>query len=159
MIFLTVGGQIAFDRLARAGDRWAEAHPDREIFAQIGQTSFVPESMEFVSALAPAEFRERVESASLVVSHAGMGTIITALELGVPILVMPRKAALGEHRNDHQLATVEHLSHRDLIYCASDENELVEKLSQLDGVSPPSRIRPYASEELLSALRSFIADT
>lgn len=159
MIFVTVGGQLAFDRLIRAVDRWTEAHPDAEVFAQIGETSFVPKSMPFVSTLTPSEFRERAKSASLIVAHAGMGTILTALELGVPILVMPRNAGLGEHRNDHQLATVKHLRDRGLIHCVGNEDELVAKLSQLDSIAAPDPIPPYASGELLTALRRFIADS
>ncbi len=46
-----------------------------------------------------------MQAATAIVAHAGMGTILTALEMGKPLLVMPRRAALGEHRNDHQLAT------------------------------------------------------
>ena len=47
-----------------------------------------------------------MDAAAAIVAHAGMGTILTALETGKRLLVMPRRAALGEHRNDHQLATV-----------------------------------------------------
>ena len=40
----------------------------------------------------------------VVIAHDEMGSIITALEMGKPIVVMPRRAELGEHRNDHQVA-------------------------------------------------------
>ena len=32
-----------------------------------------------------------------MVGHAGMGTIITALQSAKPLLVLPRIGALGEH--------------------------------------------------------------
>lgn len=51
------------------------------------------------------EFDKLCHDARLIVAHAGMGTIISAMTKGKPIIVFPRIAALGEHRNEHQLAT------------------------------------------------------
>jgi hypothetical protein len=34
-----------------------------------------------------------------------MGTILSAAELGKPLILMPRRAKFGEHRNDHQQDT------------------------------------------------------
>jgi UDP-N-acetylglucosamine transferase subunit ALG13 len=34
-----------------------------------------------------------------------MGTILSAAELGKPVILMPRRAKFGEHRNDHQQDT------------------------------------------------------
>ena len=55
--------------------------------------------------MSPKECTDRMVAADAIIAHAGMGTILTALEMGKPLLVMPRRAELGEHRNDHQLAT------------------------------------------------------
>ena len=71
-----------------------------------------------------------------MISHAGMGSIITALELGKRIIVMPRRANLGEHRNDHQLATAKRLSEQGRIMVAFTEQELVDKLDQLQVFDP-----------------------
>jgi hypothetical protein len=39
-----------------------------------------------------------------------MGTILTAAELGKPLILMPRRAKFGEHRNDHQQDTVREMA-------------------------------------------------
>jgi UDP-N-acetylglucosamine transferase subunit ALG13 len=111
MIFATVGTQLPFDRLIRALDDWARAHPDTEVFAQIGRGGYEPRHMEWSHDLHPREFRDRLEACDAIVAHAGMGTIISAIELGKRVIVMPRRAALGEHRNEHQSATVARLGH------------------------------------------------
>ncbi len=156
MIFLTVGGQVPFDRLVRTVECWAESRPDLDIFAQIGDTDYEPRAMKTVAKLTPDEFRERTESSSLVIAHAGMGTILTALGCGVPIIVMPRRASLGEHRNDHQFATVEHLGRQGLLTTVRDEEDLARTLEEVDTIAPRPKISSHASEELLSALREFI---
>ena len=105
MIFVTVGTQLPFDRLIAAVDAWAGETGVGDVFAQIGPTAYVPRHIEFAQFIPPAECAQRMREADAIVAHAGMGTILNALQLGKPLLVMPRRASLGEHRNEHQSAT------------------------------------------------------
>src|SRR5210317_929649 len=107
MIFATVGTQLPFDRLIRSLDEWASQNPQVEIFAQIGQTNYVPRHMRWERVIPVNTFRAFLRKSDVVVAHAGMGTIISAIEIGRQVVVMPRRADLNEHRNDHQLATAE----------------------------------------------------
>src|SRR5262249_19256768 len=121
MIFVTVGVQLPFDRLVRAVDEWAGERRRTDVFAQIGPSDYQPRHIEFSPFVDPPEFRRLVEAADVLVAHAGMGSIITALELGKPLLVMPRRADYGEHRNDHQLATARHMLAQNVINVAQDQ--------------------------------------
>lgn len=156
MILVTVGGQLPFDRLVRTVDEWAAATGRSDVFAQIGASDYRPRQLEAQAFLEPESFRERFASAGVIVSHAGMGTIIGALEAGKPILVLPRRAALGEQRNDHQLATAERLRERPGVYVAMDEAELRRRLDDVDRLAPAPSIDAHASRELLAGLRSFV---
>lgn len=156
MIFVTVGSADPFDRLIRAMDEWAGSCGRTDIFAQIGKSDYVPRHMEAVQFLRPAEFRERVRGARLVVAHAGMGSIITAMELGTPIIVMPKWARLGEHRNDHQVATAKKFGQKQGIIVANDEKDLIVKLESEEALPLPTRVRQEASPELISAIRNSI---
>ena len=156
MIFVTVGTQLPFDRMVKKVDEWAAARERDDIFAQIGPTQWTPRHIKGVPFIEPAVFKEKIQSATAIVSHAGMGTIISALELGKPILVMPRRADLREHRTDHQLATVEKFKDRGGFLVAQDESELFERLDQLEALESPDSIKPQASEQLLSAIRRFV---
>jgi UDP-N-acetylglucosamine transferase subunit ALG13 len=155
MIFVTVGGQMPFDRLVRAVDEWAAKNTDRAIFAQIGTTELTPRAMPWEALIPPPEFRRRVQEASLVVSHAGMGTILTALELRTPILVLPRREHLRETRNDHQVATMNELAARGSVLPAADEQALVAQLDTLD-LSTCVATPPEVSPELIATIRDFI---
>ena len=157
MIFVTVGYQMAFDRLISAVDAWAGGHPDAEVFAQIGPTDARPRHMLFTEFLDPEEFTLRIKEASVLVAHAGMGSILTALQHGKPIVVMPRRGDLQETRNDHQLATARKLHGRPGLEVAMDESALADALDRLGGLSAPPPITPSAQPELLDFLRGFVA--
>jgi UDP-N-acetylglucosamine transferase subunit ALG13 len=130
MIFATVGTQLPFDRLIRALDDWAAAHVGIEVFAQIGRGGYQPRHIAWSHDLDPREFRNRLEACDAVVAHAGMGTIISGVELGKRVIVMPRRAALGEHRNEHQLATVARLAHLQGLEIVHDTDALAEALAR-----------------------------
>lgn len=164
MIFLTLGTQHPFDRLVRVVDRWAAANPHEEVFGQIPNpehAGYLPANFEWAEALEPSAYQARFESASLVIAHAGMGSIITAQSLCKPIVIFPRRAALGEHRNDHQLATAKRFRDRPGILAPVSEAELFDVLTQLsqsEWAVSASPLGPYAEEPLTSALRTSILD-
>ncbi len=88
---------MPFDRLVEAVDRWASIRNRDDVFAQIGQSGYRPQRLECRQLLEPDEFRRRYQTAAAVVAHAGTGSIITALQMGKPIIIMPRRASLMEH--------------------------------------------------------------
>ncbi len=156
MIFVTVGTELPFDRMVRVVDTWAREHGRTDVFAQIGHTQWRPSFIAHAEFLDPSEFNRFFARATTIVAHAGMGTILSALRYEKPILVMPRRAALGEQRNDHQLATAGRLLELGKIHVALDEQELARKLEGLDELPARDRTGAYAMPALTAALREFI---
>lgn len=156
MIFVTVGMQMPFDRLCKAVDEWAGKHGRQDVFMQIGSTDWRPRHVEFTTKLDPSEFDERVNQAQLLVIHAGIGSIVSAIECGKPILVMPRRMKLRETRNDHQVATVNKLKGMSGVAVAMDEHELAKELDDLEIDADIRPLSASASPELLDKIRSFI---
>ncbi|WP_298470043.1 glycosyltransferase [uncultured Erythrobacter sp.] len=155
MILVTVGMQLGFDRLIEAMDKLAP-DLDQPIIAQTGKGSYSPRHMEARIKIAPADFEEMVEQSSLIVSHAGIGTVLTAARFGKPVLLMPRRAALGEHRNDHQLATVRNLEGRPGILVAMDETELADRICEGLSLNEVTKPPSPPAEQLQSAITRFI---
>lgn len=156
MIFVTVGAQMPFDRMVTAVDEWAGRAKRADVFAQIGPTRLEPKNLEWVQFMDPAAFRERVAACDVIVAHAGMGTILTALENGKPIVVMPRRGDLQETRNDHQVATAERFKALGRVHVASDAAELTTWLDRISDLRSAPVIRRCASDELLRALREVV---
>ncbi len=158
-IFVTVGTQIPFDRLILAIERWANDHPGNEIFAQIGESKLHPQGIEAHQFIEIAEYQRRVEWCDLIVAHAGIGAILSALEAAKPILIVPRRASLKEHRNDHQLATAERFSGMGTVYVAMTESDVPVRLGEIRNAhQSESLIGHHASPELIDTVRKFLFD-
>ena len=124
MIFVTVGQMLGFDRLISAMDLWAKHHPDEGVFAQIGDGAYVPEAMRWTRMVPPGEFKGTVQSAELIVAHAGMGSFFVAMEAQKPIVMLPRMSARQEHTTDHQLHTLKWLREKPGVYAADSDEDL-----------------------------------
>jgi UDP-N-acetylglucosamine transferase subunit ALG13 len=122
---------MPFDRLVRAVDQWAGRHGPVNVLAQIGRGRYRPRHVRHQGFLQPIEFRSVMRDARLIVAHAGMGSIITAMEYGKPMLVMPRRGDLAETRNDHQVATARKFLELGVVDVAMDEEEVITKLTHL----------------------------
>lgn len=123
MIFVAVGTQFPFDRLIRCVDEWAQAN-NVPAHAQIAEGEYIPQFASWDRFMTTDAFNEKLTNASLIVSHAGMGNIITALENQKPIIVMNRQHKLGEHRNDHQADGLAWMGKLSGVYTARSCEEL-----------------------------------
>jgi UDP-N-acetylglucosamine transferase subunit ALG13 len=159
MIFVTVGSMMPFDRLIETMDKWASNNGTTPTFAQIGDGS-EPRHMQWARRLAADEFSELVTNSTVVVAHAGMGSIISAAEAGKAIVIMPRYASLKEHTTDHQVHTARRLIGRPGIYVAMSEAELPERINE--AFSAIGSARPHiprtAPDGFVAAIRAFLLD-
>lgn len=153
MIFVTIGTQIPFDRLIEMLDRIAP-ELDEEIYAQALRGKYKPEHFKLVDFIEPDEFDKVFAQARLIVAHAGMGTILSALHNSKPLIIVPRIAALGEHRNEHQTVTALVMKEKKYAYVATDEEELRQLLHK--DLHPLKKIGEFASESLIKSLNDFI---
>lgn len=140
MTFVTVGTLFPFDRLVKAVDlAVSEKLLDENVFAQIGKSNYKPENMEYAEVLDSDSFNSRIRQADFLISHAGIGSITTALSMNKPLLVMPRLKKFGEHVNDHQLDTARKFEELGHILVAYSEDELPDKFQQLKEFTPKPR--------------------
>ncbi len=110
MIFVTVGThQDPFERMIAA----VEALPNRsEVVVQYGpgtEPLGVARAAPFMSF---AVMEENFEAADLVITHAGVGSILCARRAGHVPVVIPRMHELGEHVDDHQQELTRALAER-----------------------------------------------
>lgn len=159
MIFVTIGTQEPFDRLVRAVDQYAPNWCGEMVIAQMGISGYSPKNLKRVDYLSPEKYSEVFDESRLIISHAGTGTILTALLRRKPILVMPRLASLGEHRNEHQMATAIRFGELGYLKWAKDESVLLEMLGEhesYDSFLPTKAVTERAAQSLLEDLRGFI---
>lgn len=155
MILVTVGMQLGFDRLIEAMDRLAPSL-GMEVIAQIGRGEYEPEHMDTRISIAPAEFEQLVQQCKLIVAHAGIGTVLTAQRFGKPILLFPRRFDCGEHRNDHQVATANHLKGRAGLLVAMNEAELQSRIEEGLAMNVADAPVSATAKQLRTAISDFI---
>lgn len=157
MILLTIGTHEPFDRLVETMDVLAGRISDR-IIAQLSDTEYDVKNMEVLGFVPPKTFEQLFKKANFIVSHAGMGTILSAFEFEKPIIVFPRLASLRETRNEHQLATVkklEAMGYINVAYSTEQLEALVLKGAKGE-LKSLHRIGKVASSGLVDTVREFI---
>ncbi|MDJ1008331.1 MAG: glycosyltransferase [Paracoccaceae bacterium] len=159
MIFVTVGTQLPFERLTAAAAAWARGAGE----AAVIQSGGAPRGGEAGDALVswrahlpPEEFAGLFEAARVVVAHAGIGTILTAQRARKPLVVLPRRAALGEHRNDHQLATARHIEGLTGLYVAWETADLEAILDRTD-LAPAAPGTGAGRDRLIARIAGFLS--
>lgn len=110
-IVAIIGTKGPFPRLVEALADWARRHPDATVWVQHGEGA-LPAPLAGAAVVPRHALLARVDAADAVVCHAGSGTVRDALVRGHTPVVVPRRAHLGEHINDHQVELVDALGDR-----------------------------------------------
>ncbi len=156
MIFVIVGSQkFQFNRLLRALDELIEAGAVTEpVFAQTGESDYIPKHFEAVPFLDRATFAQKVAQSSMVITHGGTGAIIGALKQGKPVIAVPRRAQFGEHVDDHQLEIIGQFGSMGMLVPCYKIEELGEKLETAANVE----MMQYQSntQQIISSIQAFI---
>jgi len=156
VIFVVTGTQAPFDRLLSIIDTWVSKQGKYTVIAQMANSEINFKNMTCFDYLEPDVFNEYFNNADVIIGHAGMGTIITALENEKKLVVFPRLVKYNEHRNDHQLHTAKGFDKLGLINVAYSENELLKYLDDLDSIPKKEKIDNKAEQKLLDSLFTFI---
>lgn len=99
----------------RLAERLAEVLPaDAEVLWQNGSTDLSGLPFRGAGELPSAELEAAMREADVVIAHSGVGSALSALEAGRQPLLVPRRAAHGEHVDDHQEQVAAELERRGL---------------------------------------------
>lgn len=152
MIFVTVGNHNqGFDRLIKKMDEIAGI-TDEQVIMQIGYTTYKPVNAEYFSFLESFEEILRLNrEARVVVSHAGAGSIVTALKEKTPVIVVPRLKRYDEHMNDHQLEIAKAMSENKNVTVIYDVEDLDDYL-KLDF----NFVEEFVNDKLSTQLKKYI---
>ena len=132
MIFLTLGTHPQqFNRLLMAVDSLLKSGKIREkVVAQIGASDYKPRNFNSFDFIGDKKRERLMKKASLIISHAGAGTIIDALNLKKKIIVVPRLKKFGEHTNDHQIEIAGALEAEGKVLAVYDIANLAERICE-----------------------------
>jgi beta-1,4-N-acetylglucosaminyltransferase len=160
MILVTVGNHVEpFDRLIKGMDELA-GQIDEEVVIQTGHCTYEPRYARHFRFTSGKEMQELTQATRVQVSHAGSGSILTALRMGKPLVVVPRRLKFHEHIDDHQLQlaqAVEQQGKLVSVYEVTPEalHAAIEKAVTLKSVGHPEAPE---MDRLIDALRGYLTE-
>lgn len=145
MIFVTLGTQkFQFDRLLKTVDHLVqEGAIQEEVFAQTGFSTYKPKHFKAERFLNSSEFQNRISQADIIISHAGVGTIMQCLKMRKKIIVFPRDSQYKEHVDRHQFEIARYFAQKKYLLCAENAGELRECILKINNVL----LRKYEQSE------------
>lgn len=125
-VLVTVGtDHHPFDRLMTWVADLRSNRPAVRFIVQHGSTQ-PPEHVEAYAMMSPAQLRQAMLSADVVISHGGPASIFDARSSGHVPIVVPRERAFGEHVDDHQVRFATKLSLDGTVRLARTGDQFVE---------------------------------
>ncbi|MBQ7140970.1 MAG: exopolysaccharide biosynthesis protein [Bacilli bacterium] len=105
MILVTLGTQDkTFNRLLKKIQEQIElGNIKDEVIVQAGCTKFESNNMEIFDLISIDELDILTKKADLIITHGGVGSIISGLKNNKKVIVCPRLQKYDEHESDHQL--------------------------------------------------------
>lgn len=107
-----------------------------EVIVQKGYTKFESKEMRIFDELSKDEFEKLVEQADVIITHGGVGSIITSILKGKKVIGVPRLKKYKEHVNNHQLDIIEFFDEKHYIIGIKDVKEIGEALEKIKDFKP-----------------------
>lgn len=145
MIFVTIGNGYGFIRLIRKMDEIA-GKMDERVIMQIGCTKYKPKNAKYFRFLPKKEIEGLYKNARVVVCHDGVGSIITALQFGKPVIAVPRIKKYREIFYNNQGDFANKFAKERLIMVVYDVKNLK---FLLENINSKNLMKMYKSEKKL----------
>lgn len=109
MILVTLGTQDKeFKRILKAVDKAIEDKViTEEVIVQAGFTKYKSDNMEIFDLIPIDEFNKLIKKANLIITHGGVGSILSGLINNKKVIAIPRLKKYDEHESNHQQQIVD----------------------------------------------------
>ena len=127
---------------------------NEEVIVQAGYTKFQSHKMRIIDLMSKEQLDEFQKESDLIITHGGVGSIISSIEKGKKVIAVPRMHQYDEHVNDHQKEIVEDFNNKGYIIGI----EKVEDLKQAIIKSKDFKPKKYQqnNEKMLKIIEEFI---
>lgn len=138
MIFVTLGTQDkSFSRLLDAIEKQIKNGNIKEkVIVQAGHTDYVSDNMEILKLIPMEEFDRYIKECDLLITHAGVGSIMTGLNNNKKVIAAARLEKYNEHTNDHQVQIATEFSNMGHILFLDNFDELDKVLEKVKKFKP-----------------------
>ena len=138
MILITLGTQDKeFTRLLNlVQEQINKGNIKDKVIVQAGHTKYESDDMEIFDLIDREKFSELISKCDILITHGGVGSIITGLQNNKKVIVAPRLAKYNEHMNDHQIQITENFSKKGYILPLYEIDDLGKVLKKVEKFKP-----------------------
>lgn len=138
MILVTLGTQDKpFNRLlVNIEEQIKNGNIKEKVVVQAGFTKYESKNMKIFDLVDREEFQDLITKCDVLITHGGVGSILTGLKNNKKVIVCPRLAKYGEHMNDHQIQIVSNFAKEGYILEYNDGDDLGEILKNTKKFRP-----------------------
>ena len=138
MILVLLGTQNnSFRRLLEEIDKLIEKKIIKEeVIVQSGYTKYDSENMKVFSLIPKEELEELQEKSNYIITHGGVGSIVSSVKKGKKVIAIPRLHKYNEHVNDHQKEIVEYFNDKGYIIGIDNVEQLEKAVSNIEKFVP-----------------------
>lgn len=156
MILVTLGTQDkSFKRLLDAIQKQIDKGNIKDkVIVQAGCTKYESKDMEIFDLIDRDKLSDLTKECDLIITHGGVGSILTGLKNNKKVIAAPRLKEYGEHTNNHQLEIIEKFSDSGLILPLYDFDNLETVLKSITKFKP----KKYKSntENMINLIENYI---
>ena len=124
--------QLPFTRMLTEIENYFIQFPNIAIDAQTGHTPFESSFINTSDFFKFDELNKLYNDADLIITHAGVGSIMQGLKLNKKMIVCARYSELGEHVDNHQLEILRNFSSKNYIIPWFKEDSIENIINQID---------------------------
>lgn len=156
MILVLLGTQNnSFHRLLEEIEKNIEDGTIKEeVVVQAGYTKFTSENMKIFDLIPKEKLEELQEKADLIITHGGVGSIVSSIEKGKKVIAVPRLHEYEEHVNNHQKEIVNDFNKKGYIIGIEKVEDLKEAIIKSKKFEPV-KYKPN-NEKMLKIIENFI---
>ena len=107
-----------------------------EVIVQSGFTKYESNLMKIIDMIPKEEMEQLKDKASYIITHGGVGSIVSSVEKGKKVIAIPRYSKYGEHVNDHQTDIVRAFNDKGYIIGINEVEELESAIKKLESFTP-----------------------
>jgi UDP-N-acetylglucosamine transferase subunit ALG13 len=156
MIFVVLGTwEMPFTRPLQEIDRACKRGIIKEpVVVQCGRTVYQSEHLELVPFYDKAELELMYERASVVISQAGVGSIMLGLKKAKKVIGIARLAKYDEHIDDHQLEILDVFSKSGAVLSWNGTGDLEQVLASAVSFVPAGY--PFGKEKISGEILQYL---
>ena len=156
MIFVTLGTQDkVFTRLLRDIEKEIDKGIIKDkVIVQAGFTKYKSDKMEIFDLLDKDEFDKYIKECDLLITHGGVGSILTGLKNNKKVIASPRLAKYNEHINDHQKQIIDKFEKAGYLLSYNEGDDLGKIIKKATNFKPNKYVSN--TDNMIRIIRDFI---